>query len=100
MDGNSFSTNSYKLRSGGPIPIAPGQFLAQTFGVDVQELTFWEATTTLPESEDFIGASLDGLYTSASFQRMPYLLSNGKEVFRGNTIGKIVFENEDQMPGS
>lgn len=100
MDGNSFTTKTYKLRSGGPMPIGPGVFLAQTFGVDSHELTFWEATKTLPESDDFIGASVDGLYTSASFQRMPYLLSTGDQVFRGNTVGKIVFMQEDDIPGS
>jgi len=100
MDGNSFKTRTYRLRSGGPMPIDTGVFLAQTFGVDTQELTFWESTTTLPESDDFVGANVEGLYSSASFQRLPYLLDNGKQIFRGNTVGKTEFVNESEIPGS
>jgi len=100
MDGASFTTYSYKMRTGGPIPVAPAVFVAQTFGANKYELTFWEATKTLPETTDFIGASVNGKYSSASFQRLPYLTEDGEQIFRGSTTGKEEFIHEDEVPGT
>jgi hypothetical protein len=100
MDGNYYTAYTYKLRSAGALPMSPGNFLVQTFGANKNEIKSYEATTTLPKTEDFVGASSDGSYISASFQRLPHLTSAGQQVFSGQTIGKTIFIDEDDIPGS
>lgn len=100
MDGNFYTTYTYRLRSSGAVPINPGQFLAQTFGADKNQVKTYEATETITRSDDFTGASVDGLYISASFQRLPYLTVYRKQVFSGQTVGETEFIDEDAIPGS
>lgn len=99
MDGKTYITESFKLRSSGVVPIAPGKFIVQTFGVDKNELKNYEATTVITESDDFIGANVEGLYMSANFQRLPYFNESNQYIFSGNTVGKTEFVDESNMPG-
>jgi hypothetical protein len=100
MDGESYTTYRYRLRSSGAVPINPAEFLVQTFGAQRNRLTTWPATTTITRSDEFIGASIVGEYTSANFQRLPYLTQGGQWIFSGQTVGKDEFIDEDQIPGS
>lgn len=101
MDGKSYTTISLKLRSSGAVPIGPGKFLVQSFGVDENEITIWPSTSTITESDDFTGAALDGEFISANFQRLPYVTAGGKEVWSGQTIGRTEFDTlrEDAFLG-
>lgn len=99
MNGSSHTTYSYKLRSSGAVPIGPGSFLAQAFGGDKNEITSWEASTTIPKSDDFAGASIGAPYIQASFQRLPYLTENGSQIFQGTTVGITEFIDENDIPG-
>lgn len=100
MDGHSYITYTYRMRSSGAVPVSPGRFLAQTFGVDKNKVTSWEATTTITKTEDFTGADVDGDYISANFQRLPYLTQGGSNIFSGQTVGKTEFVDEDTIPGA
>ncbi len=102
MDGQSHSVISLKLRSSGAVPIGPGNFLVQSFGVDENEVTIWPTTTTITRSDDFTGASLTGDFISANFQRLSYLTAGGSEIFSGQTIGRTEFDEsrEDAFLGS
>lgn len=99
MDGKVYTTHSYKLRSAGPNPVQPGQFIVQTFGVDKNEINNYEASTTLPESDDFMGADVDASLMSANFQRLPYFDARCVYLFSGQTVGKTEFIDESEMPG-
>jgi hypothetical protein len=96
-DGNSYKVISYKLRSSGAVPIGPGKFLAQAFGVDKNEVITYEASTVLPDTSDFTGANVAGIFISANFQRMPYVTAAGQQVFQGTTVGRTGFEDEHVM---
>jgi len=100
MDGNYYTTYTYRLRSSGAVPVNPGQFLAQTFGADKNEVNTYEATRTITRSDDFTGADIYGTYISANFQRLPYLTESGDQVFSGQTVGRTEFIDEDSIPGS
>jgi len=98
-DGNHYVTHNYKLRSSGLMPIGPGQFLNQTFGVDDYEITTYEASFTISKSDDMAGASYNGQYVLASWQRLPYLTLDGRQVFSGNMTKKPLFRDESLIPG-
>ena len=99
MDGNKYVTYSYKLRSAGAVPVKTGVFLVQAFGGDRNQVVTYEATTTLPVSDNFMGASIVGPYMQASFQRLPYLTRDGKQIFSGTTVGRTQFIDESAIPG-
>lgn len=100
MDGNVYTTYTYRMRSSGVVPVNAGQFLAQTFGVDKNQVKTYEATRTITRSDDFVGADINGKYISANFQRLPYLTEAGSQVFSGQTVGKTEFLDEDAIPGA
>lgn len=99
MDGQSYETYQYKLRSSGAVPMRPGHFFVQTFGVDRNKVTTWPATTTIAKTDDFIGANIDGEYMQASFQRLPYITEEGDPIYKGTTVDRTEFFDESQMPG-
>lgn len=98
-NGTYYEVYSYKLRSSGAVPIGPGRFLAQAFGVDKNRVRTYEASTGLPDTSDFTGANVTGRFISANFQRMPYLTSAGQQVFQGTTVDRTQFVDESDMPG-
>jgi len=99
MDGDIYTSNSYKLRSAGPAPVGNGKFITQTFGIDKQVTNMYPATKTINTSEDMMGLTTDG-YLSASWQRLPYFDAQGHQLFSGNTVSKPVFCDKDEVtPG-
>lgn len=99
MNGDSYATYQYKLRSSGAIPMSPGNFFVQTFGVDRNEVTTWPNTTTIARTDDFTGANVDGVYIQANFQRLPLITENGDPIYKGTTVGRTEFFDESEMPG-
>jgi hypothetical protein len=93
-----YVSHSWKLRSGGAVAVGPGRFLMQAFGADKYEVETYVAAVTLPETEDFAGANVDGEYIQASFQRLPYV-ADGDEIFQGSVTHKAEFKDEDDIPG-
>jgi hypothetical protein len=100
MDGVHHEVYRYRLRSSGAVPINPAEFLVQTFGANRNQINVWPATSTITKTTDFVGASTTGEYTSANFQRLPYLTAGGIHVFSGQTVGRDIFIDEDDIPGS
>ena len=97
----SFYTRTYKLRSSGAMPIAPGEFLIQSFGIDRTRTGTWEATEFICESSDMVGASIDGKYTSATFQRLSFFSESGGNLFNAVVVYKPVWINagSEYIPG-
>ena len=93
-----FVSHNWKLRSGGAVPIGRGKFLMQAFGADKSQVDTYVAAITLPVTEDFTGADVDGEYVQSSFQRLPYV-ANGHEIFQGSVTHRSEFENENDVPG-
>jgi len=96
MLNKAYETESFTLRSAGPVPMSPGVFVVQTFGVDKVKTKTYEATTHLLKSEDMAGQP-GGEYTSASYQRLPYLTTWGEQIFGGTEIEKSVFEDNHEL---
>jgi len=96
MLNQAYETESFTLRSAGPVPVSAGRFMVQTFGVDKVTTKTYEATTRLLKSEDMAGQP-GGEYTSASYQRLPYLTEAGEQVFGGTEIEKSVFEDSNEL---
>ena len=96
MLNQAYETESFTLRSAGPVPTGYGRFLVQTFGVDKVEIKTYEATTRLLKSEDMAGQP-GGEYTSANYQRLPYLTTWGDQVFGGTEIKKPIFEDNNEL---
>ena len=104
MDGPSYVRKQYKLRSAGLNNVDSGRFIVQTFGLDEYYITVWPATTTLPESDDFAGYKVYNTdsfvsagrapYSSASFQRLPYL-KDGTQVFSGQTTSIPKYDDDE-----
>jgi len=96
MDGASYESYTYKLRSAGPTPFSSGRFVIQTFGIDRNRITTYPATTTINNSEDMTGI-YGGIYISANWQRLPYLSNNGKQLFNGSVTEKSVWLDQDTL---
>jgi hypothetical protein len=111
----------YKLRSSSPTP--EGQqgspdFILQTFKAEKIELHIYEAMPAdeILRSQDFRGQR--GHYLQASYQRLPYKLDDGSQVFSGTEetypggpVGRDdtpstaedwdqIYIDEDDIPGS
>lgn len=99
MDGFYYEYDVYKLRSSGAVPVGKGVFLAQIFGVDKNRVRSYEASTTLPNTCEFIGSNVSGAYMQASFQRLPYLTNTGQQIFSGSITFKTEFLNTMNIPG-
>jgi hypothetical protein len=110
LNGTKYVDPQYKLRSAGLNNVDSGRFIVQTFGVDKYIVATWTDTTALPDSGDFAGykdwglladeANTDGRppYTSASFQRQPYL-KNGVPVFSGHTVSTPEYQDNHSLEG-
>jgi hypothetical protein len=93
-----YVSHVWKLRSGGAVPIGPGSFLMQAFGADDSKVDTYVAAITLPVTEDFTGADVNGEYVQSNFQRLPYV-SNGYEIFQGSVTHRAEFKDENDIPG-
>ena len=96
LTGENHKADTYKLRTSGVSAIGPNRFLAQSFGVDKNEITIWVATQGLPETTDFIGANPNGDYISANFSRLPFCINNNL-VFSGQTVGITECSRENEQ---
>jgi hypothetical protein len=96
MDGESYETYTYKLRSAGPTPMSPGRFVTQTFGIDRNKITTYTATTTVNRSSDMTGL-YGGTLISSNWQRLPYLSSVGNQLFSGSTTEQPVWLDQDEL---
>ena len=93
---DTYVNYSYILRSSGPIPIGPGSFLQQSFGIDRSRVTTFVASTTIrTKTNDMTGAGGDLI--SANWQRMPYLTSTGQKVYNGTEVQRPVWLNRDHI---
>lgn len=91
-----YITESFMLRSAGPVPVSPGTFIVQTFGVEKTIINTYEATTSLLKTDNMVGQP-GGKYISASYQRLPYLTEGGEQVFGGTEIEKPIFEDSHEL---
>ena len=96
MDGPSYTSYTYKLRSAGPTPVSPGRFVTQTFGIDRNKVTTYPSTTVINNSDDMTGF-YGGIYISANWQRLPYLSDAGKQLFSGSTTEAAVWLDQDEL---
>lgn len=96
MDGESYESYTYKLRSAGPTPVSPGRFVIQTFGIESNKVMTYPATTTINRSSDMAGI-YGGKLISANWQRLPYLSNSGKQLFSGNTTEQFVWLDQDEL---
>ena len=96
MDGPSYKSYSYKLRSAGPVPVSVGRFITQTFGIDRQTVMTYPATTTINNSDDMMGF-YGGTLASANWQRLAYLSNTGRHLFSGSTVSKPLWLDQDEL---
>ena len=94
-----YTAYNYRLRSGGAVPIGPGNFLLQAFGSDKSQVDTYVLADQLPVTCDFAGASENGPYVQASFQRLPYLYNGTTEVYQGSVTHKAIWGEEWDIPG-
>lgn len=100
IDGCSpYVSYNWKLRSSGAVPIGPGKFMIQAFGVDKSQIDNYVAANRLPRTSDFSGARPGAPYWAASFQSLPFLI-NGTQVFQGSVthVARYI-NNENSIPG-
>ncbi len=100
FDSEFYEQTTFKLRSSGANAIGAGSFLVQSFGVDENLIVIYPSTQRLPESSDFVGASITGDFISANFQRLA-VLESGQQVFSGQTVDETLFNEslENQFLG-
>lgn len=85
----------YKLRAGSPMPTkTPGHFVFHTFKAATNDSIIETCTATIPRSDEFVGQGKTDGYQSASFARLP-ISANGKELFRGKTTKKDLYDEEN-----
>ncbi len=84
-----------KLRAGAPFTLGE-RVVFQSFGVDVIKTCVNPSATELKESEDFIGYSAEGEYTSASYTRNMYKVE-GNTTFTANEVYDVEFEDSDDV---
>lgn len=112
---------SYKLRASSPTPEGQQEsfnFILQTFKAEKIELHIYEAMrpTDILRTQDFRGQR--GHYMQASYQRLPYKLDDGSQVYSGTEetypggpVGREdspstaedwdqIYIDEDDIPGS
>ena len=87
----SYTGRQYRLRAGTPMPINGG-FLLHTFMAEVNDVTMFACTTSLPGSEQFRGQG--GNMMSASFSRLG---SRGGDVFSGKIVYAPTYVEEEDL---
>ncbi len=71
-----------------------GYFVLHTFMAATQDSIIETCTSTIPRSNEFVGAGYGGKYQSASFSRLP-VSTTSSELFRGKTTEKDLFGEEN-----
>jgi hypothetical protein len=89
-----YTTYTYRLRAGNPMPISqPGAFVLHTFKAEYGLTEVYTCTTDLPPSSDFRGQGGDLL--SASFSRLNV---KGGNYFQGRKVFNYEYIEEDALP--
>lgn len=90
---SSYSTTTYRLRAGSPMPIAgAGEFVTHTFMAEKGTTEIFQCTSSLPSSSDFRGQG--GSLISATFSRLGVEDGN---VFQGKKVYSPIFVEESEM---
>jgi len=84
----------YRLRASAPMPTTAGTFRLHTFGAEINEISIYECTTTLPASSEFRGQGLAGGLTSASFSRIG---DRTGQYYQGREVGPPQYIDEDGL---
>jgi len=90
MPDESFTTQQYRLRAGGPMPIkGVSNFVLHTFMGEESDITVILCTQSLPKSSEFRGQGGD--LVSANFSRV---LSTEGTIFSGQKVGAPKYVEE------
>lgn len=87
---------SRKARMGAPLAIGT-TVVFQKFGVDRYEIDVFDVTKELKKSEDFIGYSVDGEYSSANYTADTYKDMEDDYIFKGKEAFEVEFEDTDDV---
>lgn len=82
----------YKLRAGAPMPIGRGRFILQTFGAEIYNVDFFDATSNIVGSSSFRGQG--GNLVSAQYSRLSDRSGN---LFQGKVVYTPSFVDEDRI---
>jgi len=93
MAESSFSGQIYRLRASSPMPIKGGLLVLHTFGSEVNDVTIYDCTQTLPPSSDFRGQNPTGPLISANYSR----LGDKDGHFSGRKVFVPTYGNEDKF---
>ena len=79
-------------------PLAIGDTVVfQKFGVDRYDVDSFDKVKELKKSEDFIGYSVTGEYSSASYTANTYKDMEGDYIFKGKEAFEVEFEDTDDV---
>lgn len=91
--GDSYTTTTYKLRAGSPMPTGGGgNFVTHTFMAEKSKIEIFQCESALPSSADFRGQGGDLM--SASFSRLSIKDGN---LFQGKKVYNPSFIEENEM---
>lgn len=88
----NYTTYSYRLRCGMPMPIIGGAFVLHTFMAEKSKIEINLCETSLPSSSDFRGRGGD--LVSANFSRVKD--KSGGEFYQGQRVYQPTFVEEGQ----
>lgn len=86
----SYTTYTYRLRAGMPMPLAGGGFVLHTFMAERSKIEIDLCETSLPSSSDFRGQG--GELVSANFSRVKD--KGGGEYYQGQRVYQPTFVSE------
>ena len=87
----SYTGKQYRLRAGAPMPVNGG-FLLHTFMAEVNDVTMYACTSSLPGSGEFRGQG--GNLVSANFSRLG---AKGGNAFSGRKVSAPNYVEEENM---
>lgn len=87
---------SRKARMGAPLCFE-NIVIFQKFGVDVYEIDSFDSLKVLKKSDDFVGYSVDGEYSSANYNATTYKDMQDDYVFKGKESFEVEFEDTDDV---
>lgn len=85
-----YSTDTYRLRCGMPMPLAGGEFVLHTFMAEHSQIDIELCATALPSSSDFRGQGGDLI--TASYSRLRN--EGGGNLFQGKKVHQPTYVEE------
>lgn len=85
---------SRKARMGAPLAIGT-VIVFQKYGTDVYNIDSFDSQKELKKSTDFVGYSVTGEYSSASYSANTYKDKHGEYSFKGKESLEVEFEDTD-----